>query len=62
MIKDIVKESKDFADSEDVKDIINKYKADQNKDASKMKKMITDLYQTASLREVCWISEVRIFL
>lgn len=44
MIKDIVKESKDFADSEDVKDIINKYKADQNKDASKMKKMITKIY------------------
>lgn len=44
MIRDIMKESKDFADSEDVKDIIKKYKADQNKSESKMKRVLTKIY------------------
>ena len=39
-----ITESEDFADSEDVKKAIAKYKADQNKDLSKFKKIITHFY------------------
>ena len=44
MIKDIVKESKDFADSADVEDLIKRYKAEQNKTEGKFKRMITAIY------------------
>lgn len=44
MIKDIVKESKDFADSDDVKDIIKKYKAEQNKSETKLKRVLNKIY------------------
>lgn len=44
MSQNILAESKDFADSEDVKDICKKYKAEQNKNASKLKKAIQKIY------------------
>jgi hypothetical protein len=37
-------ESKDFADSDDVKTIINKYKADQNKNEGKLKSALSHIY------------------
>jgi hypothetical protein len=37
-------ESKDFAESEDVKTIINKYKADQNKSIGKIKTALSHIY------------------
>ena len=42
--KEIVKESKDYADSEDVSDLIKKYKADQNKSMGKLKATITRIF------------------
>lgn len=42
--KEVVKESKDFADSADVSDLIKKYKADQNKSVGKLKATITRIF------------------
>lgn len=41
---DVALESKDFADSNDVKDIIKKYKADQKKDEGRFKIAISHIY------------------
>ena len=44
MIRDIVKETKDFAESDDIKDLIKKYKMEQNKTDSKMQKLLNKIY------------------
>ena len=42
--KSVVKESKEFADSDDVADLIKRYKADQNKSQGKLKATITRIF------------------
>lgn len=44
MIKDIVSESKDFADSDDVKELLKKFNAEQNKTQGKFKTVMTKIF------------------
>ena len=40
----VVKETKEFAESDDIKDLINKYKAEQNKTDTKLQKLVNRIY------------------